>query len=41
MGHPGVRVVGSHALGATAISLPWPLLLAQVWSVTGSDAWLG
>jgi MFS family permease len=37
----GVRLVLSHALGATAISLPWPLLLAQVWSTTGSDAWLG
>jgi MFS family permease len=38
---PGLRLVGSHALGATAISLPWPLLLADVWSATGSDAWLG
>ena len=37
----GRRLVGSHALGATAISLPWPLLLADVWSTTGSDAWLG
>ncbi len=33
--------MGSHALGATAISLPWPLLLADVWSATGSDGWLG
>ena len=40
-GRPGLRVVVSHALGATAISVPWPLLLADVWSATGSDAWLG
>ena len=31
----------SHALCATAVSMPWPALLAQVWSTTGSDAWLG
>ncbi|HSU35012.1 MAG TPA: MFS transporter [Propionibacteriaceae bacterium] len=31
----------SHALCATAVSMPWPALLAQVWSMTGSDAWLG
>ena len=40
-GGAGGRLVASHALGATAISLPWPLLLAEVWSATGSDAWLG
>jgi MFS family permease len=39
-GRPGVRLVASHALGATAISVPWPLLLAEVWTTTGSDGWL-
>jgi hypothetical protein len=34
-------VLISHALCATAVSMPWPVLLAQVWSATGSDAWLG
>jgi hypothetical protein len=37
----GARLVASHALAGTAIALPWPLLLAEVWSATGSDAWLG
>jgi MFS family permease len=36
-----VRLLVSHSLAATATSMPWPLLLAQVWSVTGSDLWLG
>ena len=40
-GSPGVRVLISHALAATAVSMPWPALLARVWSETGSDAWLG
>ena len=40
-GGVGGRLVASHALGATAISLPWPLLLAEVWSATESDTWLG
>lgn len=38
---PAVRMVVSHALAATAMSMPWPVLLAAVWSTTGSDAWLG
>jgi len=38
---PGVRVLVSHAMCAIAVSMPWPALLAQVWTVTGSDAWLG
>lgn len=38
---PGTRLLASHALSATAMSMPWPVLLAQVWSVTGSDNWLG
>ena len=37
----GSRIVVSHALAATAMSMPWPVLLAEVWSATGSDAWLG
>ena len=38
---PGVRVLISHAMCAIAVSMPWPALLAQVWTETGSDAWLG
>ncbi len=38
---PGVRLLISHALAATAMSMPWPALLAAVWADTGSDAWLG
>ena len=38
---PGARIVASHALAATAMSMPWPVLLAEVWSATSSDAWLG
>jgi len=37
----GVRVLISHAMCAIAVSMPWPALLAQVWTKTGSDAWLG
>jgi MFS family permease len=37
----GVRLLVSHSLAATATSMPWPLLLADVWSATGSDLWLG
>ena len=37
----GVRLLVSHSLAATATSMPWPLLLAEVWSATGSDLWLG
>lgn len=36
-----VRVVAAHALAATGMSLPWPLLLAATWSATGDDALLG
>jgi MFS family permease len=37
----GVRLLAAHALTATAMSMPWPALLAEVWSLTGSDGWLG
>lgn len=37
----GVRLLASHALAATAMAMPWPVLLAQVWATTGSDTWLG
>lgn len=36
-----VRLLAAHALGATALSLPWPLLLARVYSSTHDDAWVG
>ena len=38
---PGVRLLISHALAATAMSMPWPALLAAVWADTGSETWLG
>lgn len=37
----GTRLLLAHALAATAMSMPWPALLAQVWFATGSDRWLG
>jgi MFS family permease len=37
----GTRLVISHALAATAMSMPWPALLAAVWSRTHSDLWIG
>ncbi|MET0694963.1 MAG: MFS transporter [Propionibacteriaceae bacterium] len=37
----GPRLLLSHALSATAMSMPWPALLAEVWSSTHSDLWLG
>jgi MFS family permease len=37
----GARLVISHALAATAMSMPWPALLAAVWSRTHSDLWIG
>lgn len=40
-GNGGVRLLAAHALTATAMSMPWPALLAEVWSLTGSDGWLG
>ncbi len=39
--HPGSRLLVSHALAATAMSMPWPALLAAVWADTGSETWLG
>lgn len=39
--HPAVRLLAGHALAATAMSMPWPVLLAEVWNRTGSDTWLG
>jgi len=35
------RLLAAHALGATAMSLPWPLLLARVFSGTHDDGWVG
>jgi MFS family permease len=35
------RLVGGHALAATAMSLPWPLLAVLVWDATGSSLLLG
>jgi hypothetical protein len=36
-----VRLLASHALAATAMSLPWPWLLVLVWDATHSPALLG
>ncbi len=36
-----LRLLAAHALGATALSLPWPVLLARVFSSTHDDGWLG
>ncbi len=41
MTRPAARLLISHALAATAMSMPWPALLAQVWTETRSDSWLG
>ncbi|MCA1783418.1 MAG: MFS transporter [Dermatophilaceae bacterium] len=35
------RILVSHALAATTMGMAWPLLLAAVWSTTGSPLWLG
>jgi MFS family permease len=35
------RALASHALAATAMSLPWPLLMVMVWHDTRSDVLLG
>jgi MFS family permease len=35
------RVLASHACGATALSVPWPLLLVLVWNHTHSEMLLG
>jgi MFS family permease len=40
-GRAGLRLLLAHALTATAMSMPWPALLAQVWAATASDGWLG
>lgn len=37
----GARLLVAHGLTATAMSMPWPALLAGVWSSTHSDTWLG
>lgn len=41
MKRPAERLVLGHLLGATAVSLPWPALLAQVWAQTAGDTWVG
>ncbi|SOC56619.1 MFS transporter [Ornithinimicrobium cerasi] len=38
---PAARLIAAHALAATAMSLPWPLLLVLVWQGTGSTLLLG
>ena len=38
---PVVRLLGSHALAAVAMSLPWPWLLVLVWDHTHSPGLLG
>jgi MFS family permease len=38
---PGARLLLAHALSATAMSLPWPALLAGVWSASSDDRVLG
>jgi MFS family permease len=38
---PDVRLLASHGLAAVAMSMPWPAVLAHVWSATQSDGWLG
>ena len=38
---PVVRLLGSHALAAVAMSLPWPWLLVLVWDRTHSPGLLG
>lgn len=40
-GRTAPRLLVAHALGATALSLPWPLLLARVFSSTHDDGWVG
>jgi MFS family permease len=40
-GRAAPRLLGAQWLGATALSLPWPGLLAQVFARTGSDGWVG
>jgi hypothetical protein len=37
----GTRLVISQAMAATAMSMPWPALLAAVWASTRSDLLLG
>jgi MFS family permease len=36
-----LRLLGSHALASTAMSVPWPLLLVLVWEHTHSPGLLG
>jgi MFS family permease len=40
-GRAGARLLLAHAMTATAMAMPWPALLARVWSDTQSDGWLG
>ena len=35
------RLIGSHALAGTAVSLPWPALLATVWQATDDPGLIG
>ena len=37
----GLRLLLAHGMTATAMAMPWPALLARVWSDTHSDGWLG
>ena len=39
--HPAPRLLLGHALGATAVSLPWPLLLSEVFAATRDDLDVG
>ena len=38
---PPARVVVAHALAAVAMSMPWPLLIDEVWRRTHDDTLLG
>ena len=35
------RLIGVHGLSATAMGLPWPVLLVAIWDATHSELWLG
>lgn len=38
---PAARLLAAHALAATAMSMPWPVLLASVFDATHRDGWVG
>lgn len=38
---PPARVVAAHAVAAVAMSMPWPLLIDEVWRQTHDDTLLG